>query len=107
TRRRAEAADFGVDQFGLELFGPAERADFAHGQARTADSLVALPATHSRVLAMPPAERSALLAEVAGYLASRPETANGAFTLPMVTMAGRAIRRWAAPAAPGRARPWR
>jgi SAM-dependent methyltransferase len=93
SRRRAEAADFRVDQFGLELFGPAERAEFAHGQARTADSLVALLATHSRLLVMAPAERSSLLAEVAGYLASRPETANGPFTLPMVTMAVRAVRR--------------
>lgn len=93
SRRRAEAADFGVDQFGLESFGPAERADFAHGQPRTADSLVALLATHSRILVMPPAERSSLLAEVAGYLASRPETADGDFTLPMVTMAVRAFRR--------------
>jgi hypothetical protein len=93
SRRRAEAADFGVDQFGLELFGPAERADFGHGQARTAESLVALLATHSRILVMPPAARSALLTEVAGYLATRPETAKGTFTLPMVTMAVRAVRR--------------
>ena len=93
SRRRAEAADFGVDQFGLELFGPAERAEFAHGQAQTADSLIALLATHSRILVMPSAERAALLAQVAGYLASRPETAHGDFTLPMVTMAVRAVRR--------------
>jgi SAM-dependent methyltransferase len=93
SRRRAEAADFGLDQFGLELFGPVKRAEFAHGQARTAESLLALLATHSRILVMPSAERSALLAEVAGYLASRPETAEGDFTLPMVTMAVSALRR--------------
>jgi SAM-dependent methyltransferase len=93
SRRRAEAADYGVDQFGLELFGPAERAEFTHGQARTADSLVALLATHSRILVMPAAERSALLAEITRYLESRPETACGEFTLPMVTMAVRAVRR--------------
>jgi hypothetical protein len=82
-----------VDQFGVEFFGPAERAEFAHGQARTADSLVALLATHSRVLVMPPSERSALLSEAAAYLSSRPETAHGAFTLPMVTIGLRAARR--------------
>ncbi len=93
SRRRAEAADFGADQFGLELFGLAERADFAHGQELTADSLLALLTTHSRILVMPSAERSALLAEVAAYLAARPETAEGDFTLPMVTLAVRAVRR--------------
>jgi SAM-dependent methyltransferase len=102
SRRRAEAADFGVDQFGLELFGPAERADFAHGQAHTAESLVALLATHSRILVMPSAMRSALLAEVARYLASRPETTEGDFLLPMVTMAVRALRRPAVPPVPSR-----
>jgi hypothetical protein len=93
SRRRAEAADFGLDQFGLDHFGLAERAEFAHGQVLTAPALLALLGTHSRVLVMPPADRAALLANVADYLASRPETASGQFTLPIVTLAVRAIRR--------------
>ena len=93
SRRRAEAADFGLDQFGLDHFGPAERAEFAHGQTLTAPAVLALLGTHSRFLVMQPADRSALLADVADYLASRPETAGGQFTLPIVTLAVRAIRR--------------
>jgi SAM-dependent methyltransferase len=92
SRRRAEAAGFDVRQFG-PLFGDAERAEFAHSQRRTADSLLALLSTHSHVLVMPPAERDLLLADVAAYLAGRPETWDGEFTLPMVTSVLRAVRR--------------
>jgi hypothetical protein len=49
-------------------------------------------ATHSQVLVMPVARRAALLAEIEDYLASRPETAGGEFTVPMVTAAVRALR---------------
>jgi SAM-dependent methyltransferase len=93
SRRRAEAADFGVHQFGTKFFGPAERAEFPHAQSYTTDSLVALCATHSGVLVMPEPERAALLAEIRAYLESRPETARGEFTLPMVTAGVRAVRR--------------
>jgi SAM-dependent methyltransferase len=92
SRRRAEAAGFDVGQFG-PLFGDAERAEFGHGQRRTADSLLALIATHSTVLVMAPAERNPLLADITAYLAGRPETSDGEFTLPMVTSALRAVRR--------------
>jgi SAM-dependent methyltransferase len=92
SRRRAEAAGFDVAQFG-PLFGDAERAEFAHGQRRTAGSLLALIATHSTVLVMPPAERDLLLADISAYLAARPETSDGEFTLPMVTSVLRAVRR--------------
>jgi SAM-dependent methyltransferase len=92
TRHRAEAAHFGVDQFGTTFFGPVERGEFAHGQAHTADSLVALQATHSQVLIMPDAERSVLLSNIRAYLATRPETASGEFTLPMVTAVIRSVR---------------
>jgi SAM-dependent methyltransferase len=93
SRRRQEAAGFGVDQFGLTLFGPAERAEFGNGQRRTARSLLAGVATHSRLLVMPPADRDRVLAQVRDYLMARPETADGEFTLPMVTVAVRSSRR--------------
>jgi SAM-dependent methyltransferase len=76
-----------------ELFEPPERAEFRHGQRRTADSLVAAIATHSRLLVMPDAERAQLLDQILAYLSSRPETSSGEFTLPMVTGVLRAIRR--------------
>jgi SAM-dependent methyltransferase len=93
SRRRAEAADFGVDQFRPDLFEPAERAEFPHGLRRTAPSLVATVATHSKFLVMAPAERERLLADVSAYLSARPETSEGEFTLPIVTSAVRAVRR--------------
>jgi SAM-dependent methyltransferase len=91
STRRAEAAHFSADQFG-EMFWPAERAEFPNAQPRTADSLVALMATHSQVLVMPVAERVRLFAQVRRYLAARPETAAGEFEVPMVTSALRTVR---------------
>jgi SAM-dependent methyltransferase len=73
------------------LFGPAEWAEFGHGQARTADSLVATIGTHSRLLVMDDPERTRVLAQVRAFLAGRPETSGGEFTLPLVTVAVRAI----------------
>jgi SAM-dependent methyltransferase len=93
SRRRAEAADHGEDQFGLELFTPAERAEFDHSHRHTAESLVANIATHSRLLVMEPAKRNRLLAQLRDYLAARPETSDGEFTLPMVTTVVRTVRR--------------
>ena len=90
--RRAEAAHFTADQFGMR-FAPVQRAEFANVQPRTADSLVALLTTHSKVLVMPTAERDRRLLQVRAYLASRPETAAGEFELPMVTSALRTVRR--------------
>jgi SAM-dependent methyltransferase len=75
------------------LFHPAEEDEFGHGQARTADSLVATIGTHSHLLTMDETERGALLARIRGFLASRPETSHGEFTLPLVTMALRMARR--------------
>ena len=74
-------------------FGTPERAEFPHGQRRTAESLVATIATHSRLLVMPEAERARLLAQVRAYLSTRPETSSGEFILPMVTGVLRMIRR--------------
>ena len=66
-------------------FGSPEQAEFAHGQSRTADSLVAALATRAGLLVMPEQERRATLGRIRGFLASRPETARGKFTLPMLT----------------------
>lgn len=73
-------------------FSGSERAEFEHGQRRTAESLVATIATHSALLVMEQPERDRLLARVRDYLSSRPETAAGQFTLPMVTVVVRAVR---------------
>jgi SAM-dependent methyltransferase len=73
-------------------FTPPERADFPHGHRHTADSLTATIATHSRLLARPAPDRARLLAEIRSYLSTRPETASGEFTLPMITIAIRATR---------------
>ena len=66
-------------------FGEPERAEFPHGQRRTADSLVATLATRAGMLVMSAEERNATLARIRAYLASRPETAHGEFTLPKLT----------------------
>jgi SAM-dependent methyltransferase len=86
TSWRAETTDAhlpGIAQAGR--LGPPEQAEFPHGQRRTADSLVATIATHSGLLVMPGQEREATLSRIRDFLASRPETARGEFTLPMVT----------------------
>ena len=89
--RRLQAASFGPGQFGAS-FAPAERGEFPNSQPRTAQSLLATVATHSKMLVMAPAERERLLGQVGAYLASRPEAA-GEFELPMVTTTLRARRR--------------
>jgi SAM-dependent methyltransferase len=76
-----------------DLFSAAEVGEFGHGQARTADSLLATIGTHSHLLVMEEAERARLLARVGDFLRSQPETAHGEFTLPMVTVVLRARRR--------------
>lgn len=90
---RAETADMHLPKGGEEArFGSPEQAEFPHGQRRTADSLVATLATRAGMLVMPDPEREAALARIRTYLASRPETADGEFTLPMLTAALR-VRR--------------
>lgn len=74
-------------------FGTPEWAEFPHGQRRTADSLVATLATRAGVLVLPAADREATLGRIRAYLAHRPETAAGGFTLPMATGALRVHRR--------------
>jgi SAM-dependent methyltransferase len=75
-----------------ELFGPAERAEFRHGQQRTADSLLATIATHSELLVMPDDARADLLVRIRAYLDSHQQTGGGEFTLPLLTGVLRARR---------------
>jgi SAM-dependent methyltransferase len=93
SRRRRESASFGPDQFGSQWFHQTERADFANSQLLTADALVRLIGTHSQILVMEPERRAQVLARIRGYLASRPETAEGEFRLPMVTSVIRTVRQ--------------
>jgi hypothetical protein len=69
---------------GSGLFGAAEVGEFGHGQARTADSLLATIGTHSHLLVMDEAERAAaarpgrrLPAQPAGNRARRVHAADG------------------------------
>ena len=83
---RAETADAHLPSIGLVAqFGAPERAEFPHGQRRTADSLVATFATKAGLLVMPEPEQVATLGRIRAFLASSPETARGEFTLPMLT----------------------
>ena len=82
---RAATADLHIPDIGVARFGRPEQAEFPHGQRRTADSLVATIATRAGVLVMPEQEREATLGRIRAFLASRPETALGEFTLPMLT----------------------
>ena len=83
---RAETAAMHLPGTGVAAwFGSPEQAGFPHGQRRTADSLVAALATRAGMLVMPEHERQATLGRIRAFLASRPETARGEFTLPMLT----------------------
>nr|WP_042189108.1 class I SAM-dependent methyltransferase [Kibdelosporangium sp. MJ126-NF4]CEL18663.1 FIG00814348: hypothetical protein [Kibdelosporangium sp. MJ126-NF4]CTQ98147.1 FIG00814348: hypothetical protein [Kibdelosporangium sp. MJ126-NF4] len=83
---RAATEDLHLPRNGVAaLFGSPEQAEFPHGQRRTADSLVATLATRAGVLILPEPERAAMFGRISGFLSSRPETANGEFTLPMLT----------------------
>lgn len=86
SRWRAATADLHRPTDGsVAQFGSAEQNEFPHGQSRTADSLVATIATRAGLLVMPARERDATLGRMRAFLASRPETARGEFTLPMLT----------------------
>jgi SAM-dependent methyltransferase len=83
---RAETADAHLPDAGLVArFGSPEQLEFPHGQRRTADSLIAALATRAGMLVMPEPERETTLGRIRAFLASRPETARGEFTLPMLT----------------------
>jgi SAM-dependent methyltransferase len=66
-------------------FGSPEQETFAHGQRRTAETLLETLATRAGMLVMPEHEREARLSRIRAFLASRPETAEGEFVLPMLT----------------------
>jgi SAM-dependent methyltransferase len=83
---RVAAAELHLPKSGAAArFGSPEQAEFPHGQRRTADSLVATFSTKAGILVMTAQERQARLWQIRAFLASRPETAHGEFTLPMVT----------------------
>ena len=83
---RAATADMHLPRTGAARFGSPERAEFPHGQGRTADSLAATLGTRAGMLVMPEPEREAALGRIRAFLAGTPETADGeAFTLPLMT----------------------
>ncbi|WFE40348.1 class I SAM-dependent methyltransferase [Micromonospora sp. WMMD998] len=91
---RVETARMHLPESGQAArFDTPEQAEFPHGQRRTADSLVATLATRAGMLVMPAGERQRTLGRIRAFLASRPETADGAFTLPMLTCVLRVRRR--------------
>ncbi|MGI9155297.1 MAG: class I SAM-dependent methyltransferase [Marmoricola sp.] len=90
---RSETADMHLPKTGVAArFGSPQQAEFPHGQRRTADSLVETLATKAGMLVMPEQEREATLDRIRAFLGSRPETAHGEFTLPMLTGVLRARR---------------
>lgn len=82
-----------LGQAGKDFFWPPEGGEYGHSQLQTADSLIATLRTHSAFLIMEPDERETALAEVRNYLAATPQTAAGEFTVPLRTLALRAVRR--------------
>ncbi|MET8252247.1 class I SAM-dependent methyltransferase [Micromonospora sp. NPDC005197] len=94
TSWRAATAAMVVPSTRLDSrFGSSEQAEFPHGQRRTADSLTATLATRAGMLVMPEPDRETTLGRIRDFLASRPETAEGEFNLPMLTGVLRARRR--------------
>ncbi|MFG2891141.1 class I SAM-dependent methyltransferase [Streptomyces sp. NPDC048248] len=86
TSWRAETADMHLSKTDVAArFGSPKQAEFPHGQDRTADSLLATIATRAGMLVMPEQERETVLGRIRAFLGSRPETADGEFTLPMLT----------------------
>jgi SAM-dependent methyltransferase len=88
TRWRDRAGQVRQDRMaaaGSGLFRVGQTAEFEHGQRRTAESLLATIATHSRLLVMDEPDRTALLTQISDFLHARPETSAGEFVLPLVT----------------------
>jgi ubiquinone/menaquinone biosynthesis C-methylase UbiE len=68
------------------------RAEFPHVQRRTAESMAATIGTHSHLLVLDDAERREVTRRILDHLRATPETAEGEFELPMVTLGVRARR---------------
>jgi len=83
----------GVLAEGSEWFAPVVSAEFGNPHTRTADALVGSIATTSQMLVTAEPEREERLGAIRAYLAARPETSAGEFTLPLVTGVVRALRR--------------
>lgn len=75
-----------------EHFPAVERMEFPHAHRRTAESLAATIGTHSHVLILDGAEREDLMARILAYLHTTPDTADGEFDLPIITVTVRAVR---------------
>ncbi len=83
---RAETADLHLPESGAAArFGSVQQAEFPHQQRRTADSLVQTLATRAGMLVMPEQARRSTLDRIRDYLADQAETAEGEFSLPMLT----------------------
>jgi SAM-dependent methyltransferase len=91
--RRALTDSFQAGQLVPWGFAATERAEFPNAQRCTAESLAGTIGTHSRLLVMPAPDRERLLAQVSDYLRGLPETSDGEFTLPLVTLVMRATRQ--------------
>jgi SAM-dependent methyltransferase len=89
----ASDSELAVLRAGSSWFAPVAEGEFANGQLRTADALVAAIATQSQLLVMDEAERVRALAAIRDLLHRQPETSAGEFSLPLVTVALRAVRR--------------
>lgn len=76
-----------------EAFESMEWATFENSHRRTIDSLLATVGTFSATLVLQAHERTEKLRRLREYLLSRPETANGEFNLPLITIVARAVRR--------------
>lgn len=77
---------------GTRWFPLFERAEFPHAQRRTAESMAATIGTHSHMLVLDEAERAEVSERIVEFLRTTPETAEGEFDLPIVTLAARALR---------------
>jgi hypothetical protein len=83
----------GALRAGSSWFASVEEREIGNGQLRSAESLVAVMATHSRMLVTDEAERARTLATIRDFLHRPPETSADEFTFPLVTVALRAVRR--------------
>ena len=93
---RGSAAERMIDTDSVAVappFGPLERRDLRWSRPMTVDALVAMAASRSYVIALPPEERADVLGRVRTLLATHPDTAgHDVVDLPYVTSAFRTRR---------------